>query len=103
MKRSRRRFTVIVIVALGGSLAALSLAGPKGEEPQLVVELAVPVSTIRGELPDARTVRYGGRDFYNDFEEGSHFHAVVTNVSGKRLRLWRKWCSWGHNNLKLEM
>lgn len=103
MKRSRRWLLAAATFAMGGSFAALSLAGPKVEELGLTVELAIPVCTMRGELPDARTIQYGGRDFYSEFREGSHFHAVVTNVSGKPLRLWRKWCSWGYDNLKLEM
>lgn len=103
MKRSRRWLMAAAAFVLGGSLAALSLAGPKVEEPGLTVELAIPVCTMRGELPDARTIQFGGRDFYNEFKEGSHFHAVVTNVSGIPLRVWRKWCGWGYDNLKLEM
>ena len=100
MKRYLRCLTA---VALGGSLAGWGLAGPKTEEPGFSVDLSVPVCTMRGERPDARDIMYGGRDRYNGWKEGSNFHAVVTNASGKPLRLWREWCRWGYNTLKLEM
>ena len=60
MKRSRRWLAAIVIVTMGGSLAAMSLAGPKVEESGLVVKLVIPACMARGGLADTRTVRYWG-------------------------------------------
>jgi hypothetical protein len=33
------------------------------------------------------------------YRASSHFHVVVTNVSGEPVRLWKEWCSWGYFNL----
>src|SRR5688572_4135471 len=32
-----------------------------------------------------------------------HFYVVVTNVSGKPIRLWKEWCSWGYFNLSFQV
>ncbi|PHS10429.1 MAG: hypothetical protein COA78_11385 [Blastopirellula sp.] len=31
------------------------------------------------------------------------FHVVLTNTSGKKLNVWREWCSWGYYNLTFEI
>lgn len=32
-----------------------------------------------------------------------HFPVIITNVSKKRVRIWRDWCSWGYYGLEFEI
>jgi len=33
----------------------------------------------------------------------NEFYVLLTNVSGKPIRLWQEWCSWGYDCLQLEV
>ena len=79
------------------TLAALSLcapawAGEGGAQPALAVRIVSP-DRHRGEGPQLITLH----------QPSQQFHVVVTNVSGKPLRLWREWCSWGYYMLSFRV
>ena len=46
--------------------------------------------------------RYGERPLQLEDAE-THFHVVLLNGSGQPVRLWAEWCSWGAENLRLEL
>ena len=74
--------------ALGFLLTAMNAAGEDIPDPMAAakVSIAVPV-----------------RNGHKSLNDGDHFHVLLTNVSGKPLRLWTDRYSWGYANLSFEL
>ena len=71
-------------------LAILAVRG-RAIEPQAPPPLAVRIVPTRHHEKIGRTIEL--------YQPSQHFDVVVTNVSGRPVRLWREWCSWGYFSL----
>ena len=80
-------------VLWAGTMASLSADRPavSAQVPSLSVRI-VPTS-YRDD---------GGRTI-GLYHPSHHFYDVLTNNSGKLIRLWKEWCSWGSQNLSFEV
>lgn len=81
------RVIVLTVVAFL-SAAAPGAEGEPMDVPSLKVSIAVP------EHRGARSIVLDG--------PASHFHVVVRNVSTRPVTIWRRWCSFGYENLSFE-
>ncbi len=74
-------------------LFALTLAAARtlADDSPISVSLAIPA-------------QWGGRALEN-YQDGhpTHFHVIVSNVSGQPQRIWQEWCSWGYFGLTFEL
>lgn len=80
---------VLLIASVGVSCADGRDAAKPEAKPVLQISIAVPINHGN------RAIIVGRPD--------SHFHAVVTNISDKPVRLWREWCSQGYFNLTFRL
>ncbi|MBK1829801.1 hypothetical protein JIN77_03630 [Verrucomicrobiaceae bacterium R5-34] len=67
----------------------------------LAAEEAKPAADWRIELVPSRYSTGKGAVLYAT-KPLDTFYIILHNTSGKDLRLWRDWCSWGYDNLRLE-
>ena len=81
------RPTVAVAFALLASLSMRSLSA----EPEAPSPIAVRIVPSRHDEKLGRAIEL--------YRPSDHFHVVVTNVSDRRVKLWREWCGWGYANL----
>jgi len=55
----------------------------------------------------AVTIPFGSRDSLLPYRPSSRhsnsFYVLLTNVSGKPVRVWQEWCSWGYYSLQCEV
>ncbi len=85
-----KRMTVVLCV-LAATLGFLSGPAAEPSSDPITVRIA-PTSFREGAV---RTIVLSG--------SADHFHVVITNVSGKPIRLWRNLCSWGYRCLSFEI
>ena len=79
------RFSLLTLLVTLSTAVLADDSLPESMEP-VKVSIAVPV-------------HHGHRSV----NEGDHFHVLVTNVSGKPIRLWTDRFSWGYDNLSFEL
>lgn len=85
--KSMPMIVLVVLMANG-----LTLSEEQGPQTAIAVRIVSPDRT-RGDGPQLITLN----------QPSQHFHVVVTNVSGKPIRLWREWCSWGYYMLSFRV
>jgi hypothetical protein len=56
------------------------------------------------------TIPYGSHDALRPYwprpftrHMSNNFYVLLTNVSGKPVRVWQEWCSWGYYSLQFEV
>jgi hypothetical protein len=81
-----------------GVLGAGTMASLSGDRPAESAQ--VPSLSVRIVPTSYRDD--GGRRI-GLYQPSQHFYIVLTNASGKLIRLWKEWCSWGYSNLSFEV
>ncbi len=72
----------------------------------MLLVLLAPVAGYGEDFTLAIVVPLKGEIRYINFDSADHeptFHVVLTNTSGKDLRIWESWNSWGYFNLSFEL
>jgi hypothetical protein len=81
-----------------GVLGAGTMDTLSGERPAKSAE--VPPLSVR--IVPTSYQKDGGRTIAL-YQSSQHFYVVITNSSGKLIRLWSESCSWGYSSLSFEV
>ena len=81
-----------------GVLGAGTIASLSGERPAESAQ--VPTLSV---WIVATSYRQDGGRTIGLYQPSQHFYIVLTNASGKLIRLWTERCSWGYDNLSFEV
>jgi len=69
--------------------------------PAVSAEKAEVSATWKIEVVPSRYSKNNGAVLYAT-KPADQFYIILHNVSGKDQKVWRDWCSWGHNNISME-